>query len=210
MKYRTVIFDFDGTIADSMQAVLDVVNACAGEFGYEPVTHEEIPRLRTMSARELLVERLHVPLWNVWKMYRLEKRGRELFAGKADAISIFPGMKEVIAQLKGAGYRVGIVSSNSPDIVTGVLRATGIDVDFIHAGSPIFGKARAIRNALKASDVDRATVAYVGDEVRDVDACKKVGIDMLAVGWGYNAPEVLQKSGTTVAATPEELLRMLS
>jgi phosphoglycolate phosphatase len=72
-----VLFDFDGTIADTEQLVLEATNALADEFGFEPIRPEEHPAIRAMGARERLVKRLGIPLWNVPKVRRIERRARE-------------------------------------------------------------------------------------------------------------------------------------
>lgn len=209
MKYRTILFDFDGTLADSAGLALDIMNSLAPEFGFAPVTSDEIPRLQKMSARELLVQRAHIPLWNIPKIWRLERRVREEFGKRAQEIRSFKGVPEMMAGLFAAGYEMGIVTSNAHETVVGLLEQTGIQVHFIHAGSAFFGKARAIRGALREYGIDPRHTVYIGDELRDVEACKKVGIDMIAVGWGLNAPETLKDAGATVAATPEALLVIL-
>ena len=80
-----------------------------------------------------------------------------------------------------------------------------MEVDFVHAGSAVFGKARAIRSVLREHRVDISRVIYVGDELRDLEACRAVGIPMIGVGWGLNAPEALEARGAVVVVTQEEL-----
>lgn len=209
MKYRTVIFDFDGTLADSADLALDIMNTLAPEFGFAPITVHELPHLKKMSARELLVERAHIPLWHVFKIRRLERRVREEFIKRASELNSFTGVPEMMRDLYKEGYEIGIVSSNTHSVVVSLLERTGVQVHFIHAGSAFFGKARAIRGAMKEYGVDRRYVVYVGDELRDVEACKKVGIDMIAVGWGLNASDALRDAGVRVLKTPQELLGIL-
>ncbi len=209
MKYDTIIFDFDGTIADTQDVMRDAMNALAREFGFVPIAQEETPTLKTMSARVLLTERLGIPLWNVWKIRRLEKRGREEFDTRAGAITVIKGMPEVIALLHTRGVRVGILSSNAPSIVSAVAQGASMQIDFVEAGSCVFGKARALRKVLRRYTLDRSRVLYIGDELRDLEACKKVSVDMLAVGWGFNDAEALHKAGLTVARDPLELSELL-
>ncbi len=209
MKYHTVIFDFDGTIADTEKIFLETINALASEFGFAPVRLEEVPELRKMSARRLLVERLHVPLWNIWKIYKLEKRGKELFTSRVAEVQVFSGMKELMEQLRRAGCRVGVVSSNGDGVVAKVLQTATIPVDFMHGGSRAFGKARALKNVLAGQGIDPATTLYVGDEVRDVEACRKVGIDVVAVSWGYNDAQSLREAGAEVVRDRDALLKKI-
>jgi phosphoglycolate phosphatase len=209
MEYDTILFDFDGTLADSEHLSLDIMNTLAPEFGYAPIAPDEIPKLKLMSAWQLLDQRSGIPLWNFAKIRRLEKRVREEFQARSKELHVFPGIPELIRDMHASGYRIGVVSSNVQTIVEDVLREAEITVEFIHAGSKFFGKARAIRAALKGYLLDRARVIYVADELRDIDACRKVGIRMLAVGWGFNSPDALRNAGARVAATPAELLRIL-
>ncbi len=204
-----ILFDFDGTLADSERLMFDSLNALSGEFGFPMLTDEEIPRLRKMTVYEFATVRLRAPLWNIWKLLRLEKRGKQEFAFRAGALHLFPGVAEVVAALRGRGKKVGIVSSAAQDIVERVLADSGVRVDFIDADTGILGKSRIVRRVLRKYATSPESAVYVGDELRDVHASQKAGVRMLAVGWGLNDAETLRKAGVQVASTPEELLRML-
>jgi phosphoglycolate phosphatase len=123
---------------------------------------------------------------------------------------MFTGAPELIQSLRAAGCEIGIVSSNDREIIADVLKHAGAEVDFIHAASRFFGKARAIRSALNMYDISRERAVYIGDELRDIEACKTAGIDMIAVGWGFNASDALRAAGARVVATPQELLDILT
>jgi phosphoglycolate phosphatase len=209
-RYHTILFDFDGTLADTQPLALEIMNILAPEFGMRPIASEEIPALKQLSAWQLLVQRSGIPLWRIFKLRRLERRVREEFLARSERIALFPGIADTLRKVQEMGYEVGIVSSNSRLVVAGALERAGVSVHFMHTGSRFFGKAYAIQKALREYSIGRAGVLYVGDELRDVEACKKVRIPMVAVGWGFNAPEALRASGALVASTPEELLRMLS
>lgn len=209
MRHTTVLFDFDGTLADSAHTFWLTINAVAPEFGFAPVTEEEIPQLRQMSVRQLLVQRAGIQLWNVLKMRRLERRMREEFRNHADGIRLFEHVPQLLKELREQELRLGIVTSNVRDVVGATLARDSVAVDFIHAGSSFMGKARAITETLKEHSLASERTIYVGDELRDVEACKKVGIDMIAVGWGFNSSEVLREAGVEVVSSPSELLGML-
>lgn len=207
MRYSIVLFDFDGTLADNSFLFLDVLNALSSEFGFAPVTPDEIPALRHMSAREILTQRLGIPLWNIFKIRRLDRAQKRVWRetiSHAD-IRVFPWVPSLIRDIRERGIAVGIVSSNLPEVITRALQSAGVEVDFVHAGSAVFGKARAIRSVLKDHAIDISRAVYVGDEIRDLEACRAVGIPMIGVGWGLNAPEALEAHGAVVVATQEEL-----
>lgn len=206
----TIIFDFDGTIADSERLMLSSLASIAGEFGFKAISPDEVPRLRKMSVRQLVAERLGIPLWRALKLRRLEKRSKEEFAKHAAMLSVFPGMSDILSELRMNGYTVGVVSSAPQRVVEDVLREGGMSMNFIHAGSGTFGKARAIRKALKKHGIDKSRAVYVGDELRDIDACRRAGIPMLGVGWGLNDALTLRGAGIKVASTPSELFSMIT
>lgn len=205
MKYRTVLFDFDGTLADTKTLSIDVINTLAPEFGYPPVEKIEIPALEKMSARELLVRRAHIPLRNIPKLARFERRGHQEMEKRAAEVTLFAGMPELLRQLRAAGCELGIVTSNSATVVAGALERAGVGVDFVHAGSRFFGKTRAIRDACREYNVDKRYALYIGDELRDLEACKKVGVDFIGVGWGFNSAEALRARGAEVLEKPYAL-----
>lgn len=211
MKYSTILFDFDGTLAENSFLFLDVLNALGNEFGFKPIGVEEIPELRHMSAREILTQRLGIPLWNIFKIRRLDRAQKRVWREKSPQIEIhlFPGVPDLIKDIRTEGIIVGIVSSNLPEVIQSTLQSANVEVDFVHAGSRIFNKASAIRQALKTQHVDPSRVVYVGDEIRDLEACRAVGIPMIGVGWGLNAPEALEARGIIVVSTREELRKKI-
>ncbi len=209
MKYRTVIFDFDGTLADSEPLMISALNAVSDEFGFAPITAEELPQLRALSQKELVAERLGIPLWRVRTWLRLEKRAKEEFAKTRKRPQLFPGVAEVVSQLRSRGAVVGVVSSGVPSVVEQVLDEARVELDFVDAGTSSFRKGSALRAVLRRHRFAAASTVYVGDELRDLAACKKAGIAMFGVAWGLNSAEALEKAGVEVVSTPEELLRML-
>ena len=200
-----VIFDFDGTLADAEPVLLEIVNNLAPEFGYDPITPEQIPELRKMGAKSFILERLGIPLW---KIPGLERKARKEYANRIQNVGIFPGMKEAVERLKRAGYKTGIISSNATPSIKEVLDRADIKVDFIASGS-LFGKAKSIRNTLREQQLAKERVIYIGDELRDVEASRASSVDVIGVTWGLNEREVLEKAGAVTVNNPDELLDKL-
>ena len=119
-------------------------------------------------------------------------------------------MTALLSKLRESGRKVGIVSSSQRDLIERVLRDNGLAVDFIHAGSRFFGKARAIKEMLAQGGFRKSSTLYIGDELRDVEACKRVDIVMIGVGWGMNDASSLRDADVDVASTPEELFSMIT
>lgn len=203
---KTVLFDFDGTIADTLSACIQIANQNAKAWGFREVNNDEIERLKGMTPFELLKE-FKIPFYKV--PFLLKKVQLELFEGM-DSIKPFSGMVELFHQLDKEGFSLGIITSNSEENVKRFLHANDIHVfDYIHSEKNMFGKSNAILNFIKRYKLSSTDVVYVGDEVRDIDAAHKSGITCISVSWGFNTKELLQKHNSMVVDSPAELLQKI-
>lgn len=195
---KVIIFDFDGTIADSFNAVLAITNRLAAEFGYIPVPPEDVKRLRNLSSREIVRE-ANV---SVFKLPFLLRRLRKELNREIQFLQPIPGIKEALLLLKQQGHQLGIVTSNSQENVQAFLAAQGLAevFDFVSSGLTLFGKGKIIQRVLRQYHLDPAMVLYVGDETRDIEAARRIRIRVISVSWGFNSAAAL------AALTPDFLI----
>lgn len=197
MGKKTVIFDFDGTIVDSLETVVKIFNFHARDFGLPKLKKSEVENLRGMSYWQI-IEKFQVPLI---KIPFIITRVRSEIKNNLNEIALFPGIKETIHALKIKGYIIGMLTSNMEENVIIFLRKHQIkDFDFIHSESNIFGKGWALKKLLKKYKFRPEEVIYIGDEVRDIEACRENFIDSIAVTYGFNTREVLKRSHPTYLA----------
>lgn len=184
-----IIFDFDGTLADTLDAIVLITNRLSGEFGYKPASPEEVIKLKNLSSTKVIQQ----SGLSLWKLPFLLKRVRSEFNNHMNELKPVPGIKEVLLELKKRGYHLGILTSNDRENVLMFAKMHGLDslFDFIHSEINLFGKGRAIEHLLSKSKLDRQEVIYVGDETRDIKAAQKANIKAISVSWGFNSPEVL-------------------
>ena len=188
MPYSLVIFDLDGTLADSFPWFQRNVNDVADRFGFRRVAEEDVEALRHASTREIL-DRLDVPLW---KLPFIARHVRRLKTQQAASISLFDGAGEMLASLAMNGVRLALVSSDTEANAREKLGAsTKLFADFDCAAS-IFGKPAKFRRVLKRAGVGAAEAIAIGDEIRDIEAARAAGIACGAVTWGYAAPNALK------------------
>jgi phosphoglycolate phosphatase len=200
MQLRAAIFDFDGTIADTFEHVVSILNGLAGEFGYRAAAADEVDELRGMPARDV-ARRLGVK-WR--KLPAIVTRARnELSQGMA-SIQPFEGVPAALAELRARGVLVGMLTSNNRKNVELFLAQHPLDLDFVSTGSGLWSKHRRLAKLLKEYKLGRDETAYVGDEVRDIEAARALGVRAVAVGWGYTKPELL------AAQKPDALVRHVS
>jgi phosphoglycolate phosphatase len=208
MSIKVVVFDFDGTIADTHDTFVEIVNALAGEFGYKPVGAADIERLKNMSSREV-IEQADVSLFRLPFLLRRVKR--ELNK-RIESSRPFAELHSCLATLKARGYILGIITSNTRENVTIFLSNNHLSefFNFIYSGTPLFGKHKIIDRLIRQHRFQLSEVIYVGDETRDINAAKKSGIKAIAVGWGFNSPEILAKfQPDYLVHHPRELLEIL-
>jgi phosphoglycolate phosphatase len=197
MPIRTMIFDFDGTIADTYETVIGVLIELADEFGYRRAPREELPELGGLRPRDL-AERIGLP-WH--KMPLLVVRVRKEMASRMGSVQPCRGVPEARAQLRARGTKLGMLTSNNRANVDAFFaRNPSLPLDFISAGSGLFSKHTRLRRLLAKHRLALAETCYVGDEVRDIEAARELGMRMVAVGWGFSSPQLL------AAESPEHLL----
>jgi phosphoglycolate phosphatase len=203
-----LIFDFDGTIADTLSAIVRLVNEHAKEINIKPLDETDVDELRGMSNLDI-IKKYKVPLL---KVPYLVLRAQKELNHRIGEMSLFPGVKELVFDLKRRGIRLGILTSNSRENVQKFLKAHDLDVfDFIHAEQNFFGKNWALLHLLKKFNLKKEEVIYVGDEVRDIEACQKVNIAVIAVSWGFHRRKLLQdKLPTYLVDSPDEIRAIVS
>ncbi|MEX0269583.1 HAD-IA family hydrolase [Leptolyngbyaceae cyanobacterium UHCC 1019] len=204
---KVIIFDFDGTIADSLEAVWKISNQLAAEFGYPVTQADDINQLKNLSSKEIIKLSKLSPL----KIPFLVRRLRQELSYEIPHLQTFPGMSLALRSLQYQGNRLGIVTSNSRENVVAFLAAqTLLDVfDFVESGLALFGKDKVIQRVVKRQRLNLADVIYVGDETRDIEAAQKIGIPIISVTWGFNSSQALAKENPDfLISQPEELLQI--
>lgn len=205
---KVVIFDFDGTLADTLDPILRISNRLAPEFGYKPVSPTEIEQLRNLSFREI-VKHSEV---SIFKIPLLLRRLRTDLNKEIQQVKPISGIPEVLATLKDQGIFLGILTSNSKANVTAFLQNHGLEelFSFIYSGTTILGKHKMINRVLKQAQFDPQRVAYVGDETRDIESARKSRIKVIAVGWGFSSSQALaQQNPDFLVHQPRELLQVI-
>ena len=208
MKYNTVLFDFDGTIADSFSSGLEVYNKLAKEHDLRVVQQEEVSTLRDLPLAELL-SALKVPKL---KLPYLVAKGTRLLRKNIASINTFEGISEVIRQIRPQVENLAILTSNRIENVKDFLLRHQLDAefDFIESCNKLTGKAKFIRSICENVGCLPEELVYIGDEERDIKAAHQAGCEIIAVLWGFNSYKALHAENPThLASEPDEILRLL-
>ncbi len=200
-----IIFDFDGTLADTLQAIVAITNRLALEFGYKTVNSEEVKKLQNLSSQEI-IRYSKIP---ILKLPFLLRRVKNELKQEIHHLQPIHGIEEALLALKQDGHQLGIVTSNAEANVLTFLQHHGLHelFEFVHSGTSLFGKNKVLSRLLSQKQINPDAVLYVGDETRDIEAAKQVKIKSVAVSWGFNSRQALARQNPDfLIGQPHELL----
>lgn len=202
-----LLFDFDGTIANSIGLIFEILNRLAPRYGMEPVSVEDFEVLRSMSPPTLL-RMVRIPLYRIpLLIHRVLREYRK----QVHELHPYPEIKEMLSTLKGMDVRMALLSSNSKRNVTDFLaRHFMTDFEWVEGTSGVMNKGNRIRRMLRKHKLDPARVIYVGDESRDIEAAKSCGIKVISVTWGFHAESLLSRyQPDYIVQSPAEIVELI-
>lgn len=205
---KIVIFDFDGTLADTFSVTKRIFKDVIKNYGYDDLSDKEIENFRTMTPLQI-IKKFKFPFW---KIPRLINEVRNEFIDYVDEIEPFIGIRETIYQLIDKGFRLGILTSNNKNLVKKFLKTNNFpEFEFIDSELNVFKKSFHLKRILIKYKFKKKDVVYVGDEVRDIEACRDAKVDIISVSWGYNKKKILKKLNKNfVIDKPEQILSHLN
>jgi phosphoglycolate phosphatase-like HAD superfamily hydrolase len=199
---QAILFDWDGTLVDSLGAFHRANAAVMASFG--------------LPFDEVLYRRNYVPDWRLMYLRlgvpddRLDEANQlwhETFATDGDAVIAFDGVGAALERLRDAGRRLGIVTAGHRSIVVPQLERTGLG-ELLTVR--VFGDDQAedkpdpapLRKALELLDLaDRPDeVAYVGDAPTDMEMARAVGVRAIGITSVLGDPDELRAAGAAEVA----------
>lgn len=200
-----IIFDFDGTIADSFDYITDFL---AAEAGQEPLSTDQKQQLRGHSMAA--IGRQFGLSW--WQLIRLFFKGRRQMHRVISKVKPFEDMPETLKKLHAEGHELFILSHNTVANIHAFLHHYELHTYFLetYGGVGLFGKSSVLRRLLKEQNLEKEDALYIGDELRDVQAAQSIKLRVIAVTWGFARPADLEAlEPTALAAEPADLIRIM-
>lgn len=198
MRYPVaLLFDFDGTLADSITAVQHATNDALAESGYPPVDQAGI--LYGMQYETVRRFSFHSGCNEQGLLELMQERFYEHLSGRAEMVTPYPGVLELLEELRGEGVPLGVVSNNEAKLIRRVIKLWGVTEMFdLVLGEQDFAPRKpdpaGIRQALHAMGSPPSRAAYVGDSDSDAKAGRDAGVYTIGVNWAH------RKYGLTPAA----------
>ena len=190
---KVVIFDFDGTICDSLDAIIEELFLVAPKKCRDLYSKEDVKyKIRHESFARMIEEFDISKLRTFFMVLKIQHR-----MGKyIEELNVFDGMVDVLKKLS-CDFELCVLSANSRGNIEKFLKKNGIFEFFTHfeCRTSLLDKSKSISKFLKKNDFDVSDCVYVGDEVSDLKACNKVGLDMITVGFGFNSFVLFEEIG---------------
>jgi phosphoglycolate phosphatase len=212
---RAILFDLDGTLADTAPDLAQALNKLRADRGLEPAPYENLRPYASAGARGLIgagfglqpgadgYEELRIGFLDNYE------------AAIAVHSRLFDGIHDVLMHVRQAGLVWGIVTNKARRFTEPLVPLIGLG----HAGCVVAGDSTPhskphpapLLEAARRLAIDPGHCWYVGDDLRDVQAGKAAGMATIAAGWGYCGDEgPTGWNADAVAASPAELLQLIS
>lgn len=213
MRWRTVLFDFDGTIFDTVEGITKSAQYALAKHGI----HEPLDRLRCFAGPPLAEKFMEVYGVTQPEAEQLVAEFRERYVpiGVYES-SPFSGIKELLIRLRQAGLKLGVATSKPQTLAELLLERANMKdcFDVIVGSAPGPGndqKWQIVQRALALSETAPEAAVLVGDTKYDAIGAARCGVACLGVAWGYGAPGELETAGVWgIAADPAELEGLLT
>ncbi len=203
----TILFDFDGTLAETMMLIYTVFNRLSSVYGYRHLPEEEIEIVRHLNIHEF-IEHVGIALW---KVPIVAIHARRLMHQGIPEIHPPQDLAEVLTRIHESGrYHMDILTSNRSKNVHAFLGQHSIDwFDDVHSTRSILSKKRRVKKYIRERGIDPQTLFYVGDTSVDVESARLAGAKAVAVAWGLNTVQALARSTPDyLVEHPRELLEI--
>ena len=194
MKYKLIILDFDGTLADTFWWFVKNIRAVSDKYGFKKIKDDEVEKLRNFDAK-YMIKYVGFP---VLKLPAIAKYMRILMSDEIDSIQLFDGISDLLERLHQAGYILAVVSTNSEKNVRLVLgtELNGLITDY-ECGVSLFSKEAKLKKISRKCKIPLSEAIYIADELRDIHSARNVELDIGVVSWGYTKPDALKKMQPT-------------
>lgn len=200
MTYSTILFDVDGTLCDPGKSMIECARYALSKFDIHEADEANLRRLIGPPLEHAFRDYYH---FNEAQVDQAVTHFRDMMQREGIQLyEAYPGIPELLNELKQSGRRLAIVTSKIDHIAKETLAKTGlIDYfEFVSAQQPnvVVDKEEILTKALSELNVtDNSSVVMIGDRRHDVEAAKTHSIDSIGVLWGYGDQEELENEGAT-------------
>lgn len=213
LPFDAVLFDFDGTIADTGRGIFNCIKYAADYYGWAYPDDEGL--------RSFVGPPLHVSFSRVFgldeeqSLAAVEKYRERYRAGGMLELDIYDGIEELVKRLRSLGVKTAVVTSKPDRFIHRILAHYGIEGFFDCVCAPLdkngdTSKCELINRAVGNLCCSKETTVMVGDRMYDIQGAKLAGVKSVGILWGYGTREELENAGAdNISESVEELYNLL-
>jgi phosphoglycolate phosphatase len=187
-----VLFDFDGTLADTAPDLAAAVNRMRVEQGHEALPLERLRPFASAGARGLLHAGFGIKPDDD-EYPALREMFLEYYAERVcENTQLFPGIAELLGELQARAIRWGVVTNKATRFTESILGKLNLKPDCVACGDTtphLKPHPASLLHAAEHLKLAPACCVYLGDDLRDMKAAHAAGMRPIAVEWGYHHPE---------------------
>ena len=203
---KVLIFDFDGTIADSCDLIIQIISKYIPNFTKDRYKREISTYYSSGFVKSLFrIFYYEMHLFNKFHSVH-QDINKEIVNAKPQL-----GLKSVLEKLASLDIDMYIISSNYKDNILEFLDKYKMNFfKEVYGDGNIYHKSKTIRK-IKQSYGKSIEIFYIGDEIRDIYAARKADVNEVGVTWGINSKEEFQGFNTkNIIDSPEDLLKLIN
>ncbi len=202
-NYDAVLFDFDGTFADTGEGIFESVQYAVKALGFEPLSDETLRRFIGPPIFDSFKREL--PIDGARAEFAVMKY-REAYADSGILrFKIYDGILGLLEELKNSGIKIGIASAKPQKFIIRIVAHLGLEDVFDYISAPADDKAdqnktNLILRAAEALKAEKSRVLMIGDRHFDINGANGAGVDSIGVTFGYGSEQELCEAGATFIA----------
>ena len=211
MKYKYVLWDFNGTIVNDVNICLSIINELLEEEGKEKISLEKYRAIFTFPVIEYYKRVGIISCDDEFEEYAHKWMNR-YYELEKEAV-LFEDSIPTFEAIKAMGIHQGVLSASRIDQLTRMLKQFSVDsymndilgISDIYAASKVhIGKEFIEKTHLNPSDF-----VMLGDTLHDYEVAREMGIDCILIAQGHQSFEVLKTSGVSVVERAQDVLSLL-
>ncbi|MBE6593935.1 MAG: HAD family hydrolase [Ruminococcaceae bacterium] len=212
---KLLIFDLDGTIADTLYSIMEAVNMCMKHYGFPEKSYEEVRAAVGNGAKKLIMQTMpESEAQNSERAEEIYRYFQTCYDETHDHIDgCYEGMKEAMLELCASGYTLAVLS-NKPDayvknIIGALFDKETVVIAMGETDLPKKPDPTAPHYIARTLGFEPKDCAFIGDSEVDIRTAQNAGMLSVAVSWGFRSKETLIECAPDVIIDrPSELLEI--
>lgn len=212
MKRKAILFDLDGTLTDSGEGIMNCAGAALRHFGIEVADRQELAQFVGPPPRKTF-RKFGVPAEKIEEAIKIYRREYAI-SGKFQNFP-YPGIPELLAKLKEAGFSLYVATSKPEHFAVEILEHFGLAKYFDRITGAVADGIRDVKHEVIAYVLELIgpadSIVMVGDTIYDVEGAAVHDLPTICVTWGYGNAEDMKNAGAAaIVSSTDELYELLT